>query len=923
MRNVFLCVAVLCSFISYAQQFDIYGTVTDSLTKQPLASATVFLETIQDSTLITYSITNADGQFSLKGNTDNQRLNFFINYQGFKDVSRIINLNGDSREIDLGNIQLVADLQSLDDVVVTARVAPIKVMSDTLEFNAKSFNTKADATLEDVLKELPGVEIDSEGKITVNGKPVNKLLVDGKEFFGDDPQVALKNLPKEIIDKIQVSNSKSEEDKITGDSGDASSSEINITLEEGKNKGFFSRLTAGAGTDDRYSTSGIANYFKDDFRLTVLGSANNINSPGFTYDEIYDALGSQVYTATRSSNGSFGINGINFGSGSDGITESSTGGFNVSNDFGENVETSGNYLYGRTNNFNETSSIRTTFLPDRTFTTISNSDSNNDSDTHNYSANARIKPDTLTTISINTNGSYGSSDNNRNSSSINQDQNGEVINSVITTSNADRFNVTNNSSLYAGRGSINKKHFYSLNLDLDYNDLEETDLFFSSRTSGNDASDVDIQDQRIEIDNLSTNIRATPRYRYKFSEAWSTTVDYRIGYEREENERQVFDQESGSSISNNSLSSDFRINSLTQRPTINLSYRKDDRRISAGIGYFFTNLDSEELVNDIEFDRDFNAVYTDITYYEKLGEFASIWLNVDNNLQIPGIRQLQPVEDRTNPLNIVTGNPNLEASLITNFNLNVNNFNWQERQGWFAGINFSTTQDAVRAITVTDDDLIRRTTYTNVDGNFNGYAYFDYRKSWKKDERTWKAGAGISTSFNRNRSFTNGVLFTSDRTSFRPDFQLSYELDDFIDVEVDYSIGFNNTRYDLSSIEDIEFINHQAGIDFKLYYPKDWTLAIRGEYNLFGNVDPSFDNDSFVVIGSLGYTFAKEKAIISLKAYDLFNQVINTRRVASDDFVLDSSNLALQQYFLLSFTYKLSKFGGKGKREQGGVIFLD
>ncbi|MEP0480956.1 MAG: carboxypeptidase-like regulatory domain-containing protein, partial [Nonlabens sp.] len=432
MRLFFVAIFLMAfSISSQAQQFTIKGIVNDSLTNEKLLSATVYLESAKDSTLITYSITDIEGVFTLSGNTAYEKVALITSFQGYKNYSKTINLN-DGRELDLGVINLSNDIESLNSIVVKARKAPITVKQDTLEFNAKSFNTKADATLEDVMKELPGVKVDKDGKITVNGKEVSKILVNGKEFFGDDPQIALKNLPKEIIDKIQVTESKTDAQKANGEDGDANISEINITIDEDKNKGWFSRLTAGGGTDDRYSMSGIVNYFNEDFKLSVLGSSNNINSPGFSFDEIYDAMGSSAYSISRSSNGSFGVNGVNFG-GSGGITSSDSAGLNMSNDWGKEVSASLNYFYGGNDTQSASDSRRTTFLPDRTFNTESSSRGDRSGNSHRISGRIEVKPDTLTTISVRPNINLSDNYSDSTSSSISSDESGNNINTVNTS----------------------------------------------------------------------------------------------------------------------------------------------------------------------------------------------------------------------------------------------------------------------------------------------------------------------------------------------------------------------------------------------------------------------------------------------------------------------------------------------------------
>lgn len=288
-----------------------------------------------------------------------------------------------------------------------------------------------------------------------------------------------------------------------------------------------------------------------------------------------------------------------------------------------------------------------------------------------------------------------------------------------------------------------------------------------------------------------------------------------------------------------------------------------------------------------------------------------MYLNYDINSVVPSVRQLQPVDDRTNPQNIIAGNPDLDAQIRHQVYLNLNNYNWEKESGFFSGLGFTYSDNAVASISVTNADLLRLTSFVNVDGVYDGYFYLGWGKGFTKDKRTFSFDLGFNGNFARRKSFSNAVAFTSNSLNMSPDVGISYKIQDLFDVEVGYNISFNNTNYSIASIPDQEFVNQTASIDLTAYWPKNVTIGFRGEYNVFGNVTSEFDNDAFVLISSLGYTFAKEKAVLKLKAYDLLNQVINTRRSISQDVVSDRTNLVLQQYFMLSFTYKFSKFGGK------------
>ncbi|SCY43862.1 CarboxypepD_reg-like domain-containing protein [Nonlabens sp. Hel1_33_55] len=898
--------------LTFAQQFEITGTIADSLSKQKLLSATVFLESVEDSTLITYSITDIDGKFNLTGNTNYELLNFYTSFQGYQEVSKVIDLTK-GRQIDMGTLLLSNDIEALGDVIVTARKAPITLKQDTLEFNAKSFNTRADATLEDVIKELPGVELDKDGNITINGKSVTKILVNGKEFFGDDPQVALKNLPKEIIDKIQVTESKTEEQRQSGDAGDDNASEINITIDEDKNKGWFSRLTAGAGTDDRYSMSGIVNYFKEDLRISVLGSSNNINSPGFSFDEVYDAIGNSVY-----SGGQGGLSGLYYNN-NDGITSSRSAGFNVSNEFGEVIEADANYFYGKSDNRSARETIRTTFLPDRTFTTNSSNESNRVADNHRFGGRVEVKPDTLTSITFSPGVTISTNSDVSNRFSTSLDENGNVINDLNSNSSTTSDSRNLEGDIYASRRLKKKGSFVSFFVYVNDDQNDSQDLFRSERnTFTGDTPTTEIQNQIIDQKTRNSRFNLSPRYRQALDSNWRASVEYNYQYRNQNSERSVFDVDpnSGNRSFNQALSNDFNVISVQQRPEVGVQYEKNELRLEFNTGYIFQTLESEDVLQRVSFDKSFGNIFLQANIRQKLGKFGRVYLNYNNSVNVPSVRQLQPVVNRTNPLNLIVGNPDLDATVRHSIRFNLSNYNWEIGEGFYMGGNYDINNNDVTAITTTDQDLIRTTTYVNVDGNRNGYLYGSFSKNWKKDKRQIGGDLSINASYNRNNSFTNGQRFTSEILGITPRVSFEYSIRDIFEIDLDYNLSLNTASYDIGSIQDQEFTNHNFNIDLLTFWPKNVTLGLRGEYNRYGNVSDQFDNDSFVVIGSLGYKFAKDRAIVKLKAYDIFDQVIATRRVATQDYIQDTSSLVLERYFMLSFTYKFSKFGGSDPNEK-------
>jgi hypothetical protein len=270
---VLICLILISTF-SFAQKtVSLKGKVIDETTKLPIESATVYLTLVKDSSVVDYTITNKLGNFDFAIKKINQPINLKISYISFQETK--IQIPSISEDKDFGTIAMKEFVNSLDEVVVKSEIPPIRIKKDTLEFNASSFKVGADANVEALLKQLPGVEISPEGKITVNGKEVNNILVNGKPFFGKDGKIATQNLPAEIIDKVQVVDTKTKAEEISGDAAGSEEKTINLTIQEDKNKGFFGKIMGGYGSQDRYESSLLLNYFKGEQKISVLASSNN------------------------------------------------------------------------------------------------------------------------------------------------------------------------------------------------------------------------------------------------------------------------------------------------------------------------------------------------------------------------------------------------------------------------------------------------------------------------------------------------------------------------------------------------------------------------------------------------------------------------------------------------------------------------
>ncbi len=926
MQKLITIAALLCISLSFSQSknFKISGQIYSEPDNVPLEAATVYLERVKDSSLVTYTISEKDGAFNLEDQTASDSLNILVSYVGYKSYKRKIVI--DKPDISLGKINLQIS-NALDEVVIKSS-APITIKKDTLEFNVKSFKTKKDATVEDLLKQLPGVEIDEEGKIKVNGKEVNKILVNGKPFFGNDPSITIKNLTKEIIEKIQVVDTKTKSEAFTGEEGDQENKTINLTIKEENNKGVFGRVAAGAGTDGRYEFAGMFNRFNNDQRISVLVGGNNINSPGFSFGEIEKMFGSGGSTSFNS-NGSFSINGRQFGGGQ-GITTSNLAGANYADAIGEKTEVAADYFYSNSSSENETSSQRETILSDSRFFSNSNSRSNNDTQSHSVNSDFEIKIDT--TFLINIKPSFATS--NSTTDYTSQD---ETLNEEQTLTNQSTLNsfVENNVKNFSNEISTTKKFgtkgaFLRFGLDNSFNNSESEDFINSNTEIFGANPEIINRNQLTDGDNKSNTLVADVSYRLPIKEKeFFINFNYEYQRNKDENTQSTFDF---NSVSNNfdtfneALSTDFEYTDTRSSPGVSLSYRKEKWSARFGADYVSRTLKNQDgLRPQFNVERDFKAIELNSNFNYRFSKKASIYANYRLSNSPPALRQLQAFEDVSNPLNTVIGNPNLEPTNEHRIYLGFNAYNWQERTGFYMYANITKRQNAVISKTTIDAETLKRiTTYDNVDGNQNGYFGVDFSKKIKIDSlQSLRFKVGNWSNFSKNINFNNEVQYASDVLATTPNIGLDYVCTNVFEFKPRYSITFTNNKYDIDAFEDLNFTSHNLDLNTTFFLLKGIEWRNDMTYNYNPNVAAGFQRDAWFWNASVAYSVLKDKGLVTLKVYDLLNQNTNARRTATLDYIQDTQSTVLRQYFMLNFSWKFNSLGAKGETGGNGPYYFD
>jgi hypothetical protein len=914
---IWLFFLLLTSSLVAQNTITLKGKIIEDATKLPLESATIYITSVKDSTIVDYTIADKNGNFSLSTRKITQPVYFKVSFVGFQEYVQKLESLTVSR--DFGVINVLDAANDLNEVVVKGQAPPVRIKQDTLEFNASSFKVRPDSNVEALLKQLPGVEVSSDGKITVNGKEVNNILVNGKPFFGKDGKVATQNLPADIIEKVQVSDTKTKEEELSGQAASAEEKTINLTIQEDKNKGLFGKFSGGLGSDDRFESSGLINYFKDDQKFSFLGSSNNINSVGFSMDEIFDSMGGgrNIYS---SSDGSFNIDGQQFGGGS-GITQSNMIGLNYSDKIGKKIDPSASYFYNSAENENDTRSKVENLLPENKFITESVGKTRNVNNGHNLNVEFEYKIDSLTTLNIRPNLKKNNSRFTANRAQNSVDEFGGALNESNSFSNNSSNRLAFENDLYFFRKLKKKGRSISLNFNnsntVDESDNQDISSTILYKATGNQT----ISRNLIENNNDSSNDYSTSlTYTEPITDSLSFSVGGRYSWKKSVDEQATFNFDGNSNdytIKNDSLSNYITSGMKVVNPFINLSIRKKNYSGRISLGTEITRFEnfSNYLNEDTVLNKDY--IFPNINGYlnYRFTKSKSVYMNYRYSVSVPTANQILPVINISNPLNTITGNPDLNPTKRHGFYLGLNNYDYASRSGFYLYSGGSIFNNQIVSSTVFDDSAKRTTTFENTGTTYDSYLGFSWDKSFKKDAHTFKYSLGMNFNYGLSKGLTNNQAFEAEELSMSPNIELSWEYGEILTITPSYTYNLNDTKFKNYSIDQLSNFVHNFKIETTSYWPKHFVFGNDFGYTYNSNIADGFQKDFYLWNMSLGYNFFSDKLLAKVKVYDLLDQNVNATRTITPTAIQDVENTVLQRYAMFSLTYKIEKFGGKKKSQ--------
>jgi hypothetical protein len=907
MKLTTMFIFLLCCFSSFAQNIiALKGKIVKEKSQLPIESATIYLITAKDSTVVDYTISDKNGFFKLETQKIPQMVILKISSENYKDFTQKIEKIQENK--DLGILQLVEHKILLNEVVVKGMAPPIRIKKDTLEFNAASFKVRPDANVEALIRQLPGAQIDENKKITINGKEVNKILVNGKPFFSEDGQIALQNLPVDMIKKVQVSNTKTKEEEMTKQESSSNNSTINLTLKENKKKGVFGKFMGGYGTDDRYESSGIASYFKDKRRITVILSSNNINATGFSMDDVFDNMG-----GGRNKSMSGGNNGNLAG-----ITRSSTAGLNYDDEWAKGFSSHTAYNYKNSDNENRNKMSKVEFLPTGNIHTESESVSNQLNERHNVNMEFDYKINEKTRITLTPQLAKGTTMGNYVLQTVSRDENNQLMNENGTKIKAKNDSGSIQNWLGFNRSFDKKGRFLNVSLQNSNSRNDSNSLNNSTTLFYRDGAPDDIRNQNILSKRLSNNYTFNAKYSEPLTDSLSIAFGVMTNLTKTTEDSNTFDFDDSNgkySDKNEQLSSYFDSKSTQFAPNIALIIRKNKLYMRAKIGTYFIDMDNHSNYLNTNSNLPKSYIFPEGTFNlnYKFSKSKSLYAYYDRQFSLPTAFQLLPVTNLSSPLNTFVGNSDLDIGKINVVNINFANYDVSRHTGLSIYSSFTYKESEIASTSIYDDNGKQKTTYINISGNNNVSLGANWDKTIKKGLHNFKYSLQCNTRYELQRGFTNGELFLAQIESIAPGASISYDYGEFFTVRPSYNFEYRKTNYTNYRIDETSNREHNLKIEATNYIQKKWILGNDFGYNYNSNISGGFKKDFYLWNTSLSYRSKEDKWIFKFKVYDILNQNQSATRSITATSVVDAQNTVLKRYGMFSLAYKFQSFAKKEK----------
>lgn len=912
---LFLISLLLGSSGLFGQSFKLSGIVMDKETKTPLIGAIVILKEKNDTTKQNAVLSDNNGRFVVNSVRNNSYI-LTIQNMSYQKLYRPIIISG--KDLNLGIIDLEAESKVLNEVVVRGQGPTAVQKGDTTEMSSSAYKTNPDANAEDLVKKMPGITVEN-GTVKAQGEEVKKVYVDGKQFFGDDPSVALRNLPADVIDKVQIFNKLSEQSELTGVDDGQSSRTINIITKQNRRTGQFGKLTAGTDFGDKYLLAGSVNVFKGNRRVTFIGNLNNVNQQNFSTQDLIGTGGMGMGMGMGMGGRGGGRMG-SFGGGQNGITQTQSLGLNFTDNWGKKITANGSYFYNATDNhLLQESNTENLFITDGKF-------SNNTSDTrtknYNHNFNMRIEYNIDSANSLLIMPRFSAQTNESDKNSLYTISGGRVntTENNMSATDGNGYNFGNN--LIFRHKFAKPRRTLSLNLSTSYNEreTENTQLAFVDSIADNQYSDNNTN---------GLTVSGNVQYTEPISKYGMLMLNANVSKTKNETDKKTFQIDDTREKINrlDSLSNIFDNDYDTYRGGISYNYKKGGFNLTTGVDYQQATLKgNQQFPQESKVNETFENFLPNLMLMYKMSSKSNLRVFYRSSTNAPSISQLQKVTDNSNRLNLSTGNPKLDQEYSHNLMSQYSFANADKGINAFFTLSGTYTQDNIgnRIYYAQHDSLFlpefnvklqpggQLSVPVNLDYSYSLRTLANFGVYVKPIRSNINILGGVNYTqspgyvdsiFNRSNSYsiTNSVILASN-ISEKIDFSVSYTSN--------YSIAENTA--DIKTLSNTKYWYQSANLKVNWIFWKGFVLQsdIAGQFNK--GLSGSYNENYMVWNASFGKKFLKNNAAeLKLSVFDILNQNNNISRTVTSSMIQDTRTNTFPRYFMLVFTYNLRNFNGQ------------
>ncbi|MEJ7643624.1 MAG: outer membrane beta-barrel protein [Chryseolinea sp.] len=900
---------LFCCQVAIGQQFTVTGHVFDSL-DNPMPGATVMLLNPSDSTLVKFNVTNSEGLFEIK-NLAPSKYWIKITFIGCKTHTSDILPPASGTLVDVGRIVMKESHTKLDELIVSATI-PVIVKQDTIEYNASSFKTIRNANVEELLKKLPGVEVDSDGNIVAQGEEVRRITVDGKDFFGGtDPKLATRNLPADAINKVQVHDRKSDQAIFSGIDDGQREKAINLELKPEKRAGAFGNFAAGYGTDNRYQAKANVNRFSKEKQFSVLAMANNTNQQGFSIDEYMNfTAGAQGMMSGGGGAVRIQVNEDNqagvpldFGNRANGIMSTFGGGVNFSNRLSSKTDLTASYFLNHLDHSKAQTTYRENFLQNGKFIYNERSAEDNKNENHRISLMVDHKIDSANSLKLTTNASYNQTSIATTSTSENHTEAGESINGSNGTTIAEGSSANLNTNLLYKHRFGKKGRTFSGNFQLAILKADQEgllDALYKVEGVENDRTITQRSEQTTETQTYGASFSyIEPLGNRNYIEA-----HYNLRQNVNSVNRPVYDVQDRIELYNDSLSTKYRSDYVYNRASLNFRMNRKKYTLTVGTGVQQTNLKGDVDGQPSIINRSYRNFVPVLRFNYDFSSARHLRFDFETSVEEPTIQQLQPVLDNRDQLNPYQGNPSLRPAYQQSWRLNFTSFDPGSFVTFFMFADIDFVTNAI-INSITNQDFIRTTMPVNVASrtSVNVNTTLSFPITPINSRISLGGSLRGERGLNMLDNFTYGITQQTKRGSVR----YNYHYQDLLDLNLGVELSDQDIRYELAQ-PDQHFVNATYTADGTLTFLRKYQITYGLDYLVYKNKSTGFDQSVPLLNFSFSRSFLKNNSgELKISVTNLLDKAIGINQASSVNYVERTTTNSLGRYFMLTFSFALNK----------------